>query len=126
MTFFIIQAHPHPYHIFPKTKNHPHLHRYYRQCKGAPIRPWTACQGAKTLCIHSIWTWDGRHNIQSTSLPILDFRLQKENKSLLKEELNINNIVQPRYVLIMPENFPGLWADQTSKDAKNTQTNFQH
>jgi hypothetical protein len=28
------------------------------QCKGAPICPSTAYQGAKTLCIHIIWMWD--------------------------------------------------------------------
>jgi hypothetical protein len=28
------------------------------QCKGAPICPSTAHQGAKTLFIHKIWMWD--------------------------------------------------------------------
>ncbi len=28
------------------------------QCKGAPIYPYAAYQGAKALCIHPIWMWD--------------------------------------------------------------------
>ena len=36
---------------FPKI--HPNI-----QCKGAPICPSTAYQGAKTLCIYMIWMWD--------------------------------------------------------------------
>ncbi len=31
------------------------------QCKGGPICPSTAYQGAKTLCIHIIWMWNALH-----------------------------------------------------------------
>jgi hypothetical protein len=34
-----------------------HLNSVFRH-KGVPIRPSTASQGAKTLCIHLKWMWD--------------------------------------------------------------------
>ncbi len=39
------------------SKNAPTLTQI-KQCKGAPICPSTAYQGAKILCIHIIWMWD--------------------------------------------------------------------
>ncbi len=42
----------------PKTpKLHPRPAEAHH-CKGGPISPYTAYQGAKTLCIHPIWMWD--------------------------------------------------------------------
>ncbi len=39
------------------SKNSPPLTQVLK-CKGAPICPSTAHQGAKTLCIHMVWMWD--------------------------------------------------------------------
>ncbi len=39
------------------SKNSPPLAQVL-QCKGAPICPSTAYQGAKILCIHMIWMWN--------------------------------------------------------------------
>jgi hypothetical protein len=42
----------------PKTRKiHPPPAEGYSG-KGGPICPYTAYQGAKTLCIHPIWMWD--------------------------------------------------------------------
>ncbi len=44
-----------PYPQFPKN---PHPPSEVYQCRVAPTCPSTAYQGAKTLCIHTIWMWD--------------------------------------------------------------------
>jgi len=56
MTLQLAQAQP--YLNFLKI--HPRPAQAY-QCKGAPICPFTAYQGAKTLFIHMIWMWDAVH-----------------------------------------------------------------